>query len=216
MSIIKVRAALEVALDAIAGIIPAVAIATSASGTPAIFTTSAPHLLVNNVSVGITGHSGSTPSLNGSYLVVVLSATTFSLLHPVTKVAIASTVGGTGGVVTAKLTAWEGVAFATVPLVPYQRVNLLSSPPENPSFGGSFYRELGFMQVTLYYPVQRGVLDIMTRAELLRTTFARGASFTSSGVTVNIPKKASISAPKIDEEVISSYVRIPYWADIFS
>jgi hypothetical protein len=214
MSIVKIRAALEVALNAMTGIIPSVAITSSASGTPAVFTTTAPHLLVSNVSVTISGHSGSTPALNGSYLVVVTGASTFTLLNTVTKAPIASTAGGTGGVVAANLIAWEGLAFATVPLVPYQRVNLLPAVPENPMFGGG-YREVGFFQLTLYYPIGRGTADAMTRAELVRSTFPRGSSFSSGGVTVHVSKTPQVYPPSIVDECITVVIRVRYWADLF-
>lgn len=216
MSLIKIRAALEIALNAMTAIIPPVAITSSASGNPAIFTTAAPHLLVTNVGVTISAHSGSIPALNGNYLVNVLSANTFSLLNAVTKVAIASTAGGIGGVVTANLIAWEGVQFAPVPLVPYQRVNLMPGTPQNPSFGGSFTREIGFMQVTLYYPIQRGTLAVMTRAELIRAAFPRGSSFSNGGDVVQINATPEVFPPRVDEEIIYVVIRIPYWCDVFS
>lgn len=216
MSIVKLRAALENALDSMIGIIPSVVITSSTAGTIVSFLTAIPHLLSTGLIITISGHSASTPDLNGSYYVVVTGANTFTLQHTVTKAAIASTISGTGGIVKANLTAWEGMAFVPLAGVGYQQVNLLSAKPENPTYGGNHHRELGFMQITLCYPNQRGSKAVMTRAELIRSIFYRGASFSYSGVTVNIPKTPEILPGMIRDENLVVPVRIYYWADIFS
>ena len=216
MSTVAIRQALENALNAIAGIVPSVAITASTTGTSATFTTTTPHGLTSGISITIAGHAGSTPSLNGIYSVVVTGASTFTLQHNVTKAAIASTVAGTGGTVVANLTAWENVAFAPVPLVPWQAVNFLFARPENPTFGGTHRREIGYMQVTLYYPIQRGTVVVMTRAELIRSTFPRGSSFVKSGITVNVPGTPEIVPGMVIDESYVVPIKIPYWADIFS
>jgi hypothetical protein len=216
MSLVNIRAALENALAAIPSIIPAVTISTSASGTSAVFTTSTAHNLVSGLDVTIAGHSGSTPSLNGRYFVTVLSATTFSLTNKVTKAAIASTVGGTGGTVSANLTAWEAVGFAPVAGVAFQKVNLVMGKPENPSYGDAHSREIGFLQVALFYPIQYGTSAAMARAELIRSYFQRGASFSHGGITVHIPGKAEIMSGLVQDENYIVVIRIPYWSDIFA
>jgi hypothetical protein len=216
MSIVKIRTALENAVNAMDGLIPACAITSSASGTVAVFTTSTNHGLTTGLSITITGHIGSTPALNGTYDCVVITANTFSLKHRVTKLAIASTVGGTGGVVTANLIAWENVAFIPVAGVPSQRVQIVPSAPQNPSFGGGLTRELGFLQITLYYPVQFGTFDIMTRAELIKSTFKRGSTFSFGGLTVNISSTGSIMSAAPEDEYFIVGVRMPYWCDVFN
>jgi hypothetical protein len=51
---------------------------------------------------------------------------------------------------------------------------------------------------------------VTTRAELIRSTFYRGASFTSGGVTVNIEKTPEIAPGRVEEDrfVIPVKVRI--------
>lgn len=215
MSIVKIRSALENAINAMPNLVPNCVITSSASGT-AIFTTAVNHLLSTGISVTITGHTGSTPSLNGIFDVVVISVNSFSLKHRVTKQAIVSTVGGTGGVVSANLTAWEGVAFVPFAGVPCQRVLLIPAKPENPSFGSNHVRELGFLQITLYYPVQLGTYDVMTRAELIKSTFKRGASFSYGGLTVNISGTGLIMQTDPVDEYLLVGVRIPYRCDVFN
>lgn len=71
-----------------------VAIVSSSVANPTVITTLTPHGLSTGASVTISGHSGSTPSINGTQTVTTLSNTTFSI--PVNV-----TVGGTGGKVIA-------------------------------------------------------------------------------------------------------------------
>ena len=210
MSVVKIRAAFENALNAMPGMLPNVAIASSARGN---FTTGVPHGFSSTLSVTIKGHD---PSVDGTYFIVVTGPSTFTLLNIVNKLPFVTTATGLGGVLSANLTAWEGVTFVTTPGVPYQRVNLIMGMPENPTYGGNFSREIGFFQLTLYYPSQRGTSALMTRAELIRSTFPRGSSFSNGGVVVNVTRKPDIFSIILDEEVLTVVVRIPYRADIFN
>lgn len=70
----------------------AVAITSSSVANPSVITTSANHQLSTGQTVTIAGHTGSTPAINGSRVVTVLTATTFTIPLNVT-------VGGTGGTV---------------------------------------------------------------------------------------------------------------------
>ncbi len=68
-------------------------ISSSSTGNPTTITTSTSHRLSAGDTVVITGHTGSTPTLNGRYTVsTVPSATTFTL-------AVNVTAGGSGGLV---------------------------------------------------------------------------------------------------------------------
>lgn len=69
-----------------------VVVTSSAVSNPGVVTTAAPHLMSSGDVAVIAGHTGSTPSINGSYPVTVISPTTFSIPVPIT-------VGGTGGTV---------------------------------------------------------------------------------------------------------------------
>lgn len=65
-------------------------ISSSSVANPTIITTTAAHGLTTGNIVTISGHTGSTPDINNSYTVTVLTTTTFTI--PVNV-----TVGGTGG-----------------------------------------------------------------------------------------------------------------------
>jgi hypothetical protein len=71
----------------------AVAITSSSVANPSVITTPAAHGLSTGDHVTISGHTGSTPSINGEHVATYINATTFSI--PVNV-----TVGGTGGTFT--------------------------------------------------------------------------------------------------------------------
>lgn len=204
MSVVKIKSALEVALDAMSGMM---AITSSSVAAQTVITTAFPHGLSTNDEIAIVGHSGSTPSISGRYLITSISANTFSI--PVTV-----TVAGTGGGFTA--TSFENRAFKTpAPSTPYQRVWFMDFMTDNPSFGDGFHRIETYLQIDLYYPTGYGTKSIDTRAELIKSTFKRGASFSYSGVTVIIGKTPEIGAGMVEGDRYKKIVKITYWADIF-
>jgi len=113
-------------------------------------------------------------------------------------------------------TAYENAKFTPVVGTPYQQVTLLLAEPANPVVGVDFHTELGFLQVDLKYPLSAGPGPATTRAELIRTTFHRGASFTASGVTVNIERTPEIMPGRVEEDRFVIPVRIRFYAHIRS
>lgn len=93
----------------------------------------------------------------------------------------------------------------------YQRADVLFAEPDNAEYGANF-QDRGFLQVTLCYPLAQGLDDIMTRAELLRTTFRRGAGFTSGSTTVTVNRTPQILPGQAEDTVFSVPVRIPFTA----
>jgi len=77
---------------------PAVAIVSSSVATATVITTAVPHGLATGDTVTIAGHVGSTPAVDGSRVVTVLSLLTFT-------VPVNVSVAGTGGTVTRTLAA---------------------------------------------------------------------------------------------------------------
>jgi hypothetical protein len=69
---------------------PSVAITSSSIANPTVITTGSAHGLTTGDTVVISGHTGSTPSINGTHIATVTGASTFTI--PVNV-----TVGGTGG-----------------------------------------------------------------------------------------------------------------------
>lgn len=207
MSQLAIRAALEIALQKMVGIVAASTIVSFDGST---FTTSAPHKLVTEMDVKIVGNTG----LNGGYFVVVLSPTTFALRDKALSTVVKGS-PGVGGTVTPQLTAWENVSFVALNAVPFQKVNFMFARPDDITMGDAFYRERGVMQLTLYYPLQKGPVAAMSRAELIRKTYPRGASFSNNGVVVNIDRTAEILPGIPTDENYIVIVRIPFYANIF-
>jgi hypothetical protein len=110
-------------------------------------------------------------------------------------------------------TAWENIAYTPTPGTAYQRVNLLMARPENAETGPR-YLERGFMQVTLSYPLNTGPAAAATRAELIRSTFYRTATFTSGGVTVSIDQTPEVAPAMIEGDRYEVPVRVYFFAPI--
>lgn len=114
---------------------------------------------------------------------------------------------------TALSTNWENTAFLPVAGNAYQQVNILFAEPDNVEYGRT-HRELGYMQCKLMYPLQAGTATATTRAELIRSTFYRGASFTASGVTVIIERTPEIGAGSVEGDRWAIPVKIRFFANI--
>lgn len=95
------------------------------------------------------------------------------------------------GITPALATAWENDEYTPVTGTPYQRVYLLPVDPENIEYG-DVYRENGILQINLFYPLKAGTATAATRAELIRSTFKRGNSYSKDGISVVINKTPKI------------------------
>ena len=113
---------------------------------------------------------------------------------------------------TALATAYENAPYMPVAGTPYQQVHILFADPDNLEYG-SRHRELGYMQVKLMYPLQVGTATVAARAELIRTTFYRGASFTSSGVTVIVEKTPEVGSGQVEGDRWAVPVRVRFFAN---
>jgi hypothetical protein len=112
-------------------------------------------------------------------------------------------------------TAYENAPFTPVVGTPYQQIALLLAQPANDEIGrAGLHREEGFLQVDLKYPLSTGPAAAATRAELIRSTFYRGASFTASGVTVNIERTPTIMPARVEEDRYVLTVRIFFYSHI--
>jgi hypothetical protein len=109
--------------------------------------------------------------------------------------------------------AWENAPFTPVTGTAYQKVQLLFAEPVNSEFGRN-YRELGYMQVTLFYPLLVGAALPAARAELIRSTFYRGAAFTSSGVTVTVSNTPEVSPGSVDGDRFAIPVKVRFFSNI--
>jgi len=109
--------------------------------------------------------------------------------------------------------AYENMPYAPVPGTPFAYVNLLPARPFNPEFGG-LQIEQGYMRVRLAYPLDTGPAAASTRAELIRTTFARGTSLAASGVIVTIPETPEIEPGRVEDDRYVIPVNVRFTAQI--
>lgn len=117
------------------------------------------------------------------------------------------------GMSPALATAWENVSFTPVAGTAYQQVNLLCAQPDNSEHGRTYF-EQGYMQVKLMYPLQIGTSTVAARAELIRSTFYRGASFVSSGVTVKVTHTPEVAPGSVEGDRFALIVKVRFAAFI--
>lgn len=112
-------------------------------------------------------------------------------------------------------TAWENVPFTPTPGTAYQAAYLLPAEPENPTYGDNYHRLIGIFQINLFYPLQAGPKAAADRAELIKATFCRGASFTSGSVTTTIQRTPEVGQGRVDGERWMVPVKIRFYAGVF-
>ena len=113
-------------------------------------------------------------------------------------------------------TAYEDTAFVPpAPTVAWQQVRVLFATPDNPEAGAG-YRELGYMQVDLKYPLQVGTAAVTARAALVRALFPKNLSLTKSGFVVTVSKTPEVGNGVPDGDHWSVPIKIPFFANIFS
>jgi hypothetical protein len=149
-------------------------------GSPdtSIITTVRPHLLATGEKVLIAGHT-STPSINGTYAVTVLSPTTFSIVATTG----AGSPGGTGGTMK-KVTSPGGFADLHVPAIALGGSPGLDLDVLHGSDGVTFIPLLSFATVTAVATTHRQ--RVYTDTQIERYTAVDG-DFTGAGSPSAIP-----------------------------
>ena len=110
-------------------------------------------------------------------------------------------------------TAWQNDSFTPVTGAPWQRADILYAAPDNVEFGDMF-RQDGFMQVSLFYPLKAGTAAAETRAQLIRSTFRKGNSYTDDGITVRVEKTPEITSGRRDDDWWNVNIKIRFFAHI--
>lgn len=109
-------------------------------------------------------------------------------------------------------TAWENYAF-TPPVEAYQRAWVMPANPINTENSAN-YIEHGLFQVNLNYPELEGSADAVARAEMLRTCFKRGSTFTRGAIAVIVEATPAIAQAIQDSNRYIIPVRIPFYCHI--
>lgn len=111
-------------------------------------------------------------------------------------------------------TAFENVAFTPVEGTPYQRVRILPAQPENPTLGDGYYREVGFFEIILFYPLNKGRGAAQAKAEAIKSHFYRGLSMTEGGLVVKVMRTPIIGSAIQDDKNYVLPISINYFAEI--
>ena len=108
-------------------------------------------------------------------------------------------------------TAYENTKTSQSP--PYQRVFLFPSATNNAGISSHAHsREIGFMQVSLFYPAGGGTRDASLQAERIRDQFPAGHTEIEDGLQLVITKKPHISSAATVDGLLMLPVSIYYEA----
>lgn len=216
MSIDSIRHALSNQWNTIPLVIAPCSITLISPGTPAIFNTGVTaHGLIQGIYVLISGIVGGSPAISDNYIVNVVDAYNFSLLDVATNVPISVTIAGTGGTVSANLTSWPNAMFQAVVGVPYAKIDWIDAAPSEPTQGGGFRIEQGYMQVTLVYPPGIGTGALLARIELIRSYFKKASTLTQDGIVVTILQSPQVGSFTQAQDQCIQILRIYWSAQIF-
>lgn len=112
-------------------------------------------------------------------------------------------------------TAYEGVAF-TAPDGLYQRCQFMIASPDDPVFPAGYHRERIQFQVFVVGKVGVGTAEVITRAELIRSSFYKGKTMIESGTRIHILETPQISGTMVTNERIVCPVLIDLIAEVYS
>lgn len=110
-------------------------------------------------------------------------------------------------------TAFENRVFAPVVGQPYQRVSHLLGRPTDHAITCDMVEDKGIMQVTLMYPLDKGRMAAVVRADALRQHFAPPLTLTFGGIKVQVSKTPYVAAGMQDGDRWAVPVSI-YWSSI--
>ena len=72
----------------------------------------------------------------------------------------------------------------------------------------------GFLQITLCWPVGAGAAGLDARAQMIRTAFPQGRSFTTGKVTTVIAATMEKMPGQVADAHFESAVRIPFFSNV--
>lgn len=93
-------------------------------------------------------------------------------------------------------TAYENVAF-TPPTGMYLRTQFTVQDPEDPTFGTGYYRERITFQVFICEELNKGTTTANTKAEAIRSLFAKGTTLTEDGYRVHVLQTPQIAGSAV-------------------
>ena len=106
-------------------------------------------------------------------------------------------------------TGFEGVDF-NPPAGMYQFCQLVVRSPEDPTLGKGYYRERAQFQMFVSIPQGKGTGEALSRAELIRSNFQKGTTFTENGVVISILETPHIGSTSI----VANRIMIPIFVNL--
>lgn len=94
--------------------------------------------------------------------------------------------------------AYENVKFEA-PAAMYFRTQFVISPPEDPVFGDTYYRERLLFQVFVVDKVNAGTANALTVAEQIRTLFAKATTLQEAGTNMYV-----LTTPQVSGSIVAS------------
>lgn len=111
-------------------------------------------------------------------------------------------------------TQWENSDFSPVEGQPYQEAYVLYAAPENPTLGDDFWRQRGYLQVSLRFPANTGKAAVFERAGQIAAWFKRGLSLEADGITTVIERTPEVTNGTKDGDRFVVNVKARFYADI--
>lgn len=112
-------------------------------------------------------------------------------------------------------TAYEGVSF-NPPNTMYQRVQFTIQTPDDPVLGTGFHRERMTMQVFVVGAANKGTSEVINRAELIRSHFAKGLVLQEGNVKIHVLRTPQIAGNTVVSERVICPVLIELVAEVYS
>jgi len=97
---------------------------------------------------------------------------------------------------------------------PHQRVTLLPADTQAPTLPAGMKREVGYLQVDLYYPENAGAAQATAKAEAIRAQFPRGLSLVEGAVRLWLNQEPSLGRGRNEGGFYQLPVYIYYCADV--
>ena len=112
-------------------------------------------------------------------------------------------------------TAWESVSFEP-PVGLYQRVQFTIQSPDDPVLGTGFHRERISMQVFVVGAANKVTSEVITRAELIRTHFAKGLVLQEGNIKIHVLRTPQVAGTTVASERVVCPVIIELVAEVYS
>lgn len=109
-------------------------------------------------------------------------------------------------------TAWENIPYNPIAGTPYQQVWFLSFMPGQREFGITSHQVNSYFQIDLLYPLLAGTNAVLNRAELIKSLFKQGSTFTNAGQSVNITQTPTVSSGRVEGDRWKVSVKVYYSA----